>query len=132
MKLIAHCCLPVLLSISLVTPVLAADDGYSPVFSSCMDASGGVTTNMLNCIGNETTVQDARLNQAYKAAMQAIAPEQQTQLRDAQRLWIKYRDANCGLYGSLTGGTIDRINGAGCMLEMTRERAVEIEGIDEP
>lgn len=64
--------------------------------------------------------------------MQPLAPEQQTQRRDARRLWIKYRDTNCRLYGSLTGGTGGRLNGAGCMLEMSRERAVEIEGIGEP
>ncbi|MNC50414.1 hypothetical protein D3C75_996520 [compost metagenome] len=46
-----------------------------------------------------------------------------------QRLWIKYRDADCGLFASLTGGSIDRINGAGYLLDMTKGRADELAGI---
>ena len=109
----------------------AADDGYSPTYSTCMDESGGVTMNMLDCLGSETEQQDARLNQNYKAAMQALTPEQQTQLRDAQRLWIKFRDADCALLGSLTGGSIDRINSASCFLDMTKQRADDLAWIAE-
>jgi len=104
----------------------AADDGYSKTYTACMDESGGVTVNMLNCMGSETEQQDARLNQNYKAAMQALTPAQQTQLRDAQRLWIKFRDADCALLGSLTGGTIDSVNSASCFLDMTKKRAEDL------
>ncbi|MDO9625358.1 MAG: hypothetical protein Q7J46_15375 [Pseudomonas sp.] len=50
----------------------ATEDGYSATYTNCMDASGGVTMNMLNCMGGETQQQDARLNHSYKAAMQAL------------------------------------------------------------
>jgi len=110
----------------------AADDGYSNTYSACMDESGGVTGNMLDCMGSETEQQDARLNQNYKAAMQALTPAQQTQLRDAQRLWIKFRDADCALLGSLTGGSIDRINSASCFQDMTKQRADDLAGLAEP
>ena len=92
----------------------ATDDGYSTTYSACMDESGGVTMNMLDCMGSEAEQQDARLNENYKAAMQALTPAQQTQLRDAQRLWIKFRDADCALLG---------INSASCFLDMTKQRA---------
>ena len=104
----------------------AADDGYSTTYTACMDESGGVTVNMLDCMGSETEQQDARLNQNYKAAMQALTQAQQTQLRDAQRLWIKFRDADCALLGSLTGGTIDSVNSASCFLDMTKKRADDL------
>ncbi len=110
----------------------AADDGYSTTYSACMDQSGGVTMNMLDCMGSETEQQDARLNQNYKAAMQALTPSQQTQLRDAQRLWIKFRDADCALLGSLTGGTIDSVNSASCFLDMTKKRADDLMRLAEP
>ena len=45
----------------------AADDDYSTTYSTCMDESGGVTMNMLDCMGSETEQQDARLNQNYRA-----------------------------------------------------------------
>lgn len=101
----------------------AVEDGYSAAYSDCMDASGGVTADMLGCIYGEHETQDARLNQNYKIAMQVLETAQQKQLRDAQRLWIKFRDANCNLLGSLSGGTLDQINAASCLLDMTKERA---------
>lgn len=88
--------------------------------------------NMLNCMGSETEQHDARLNQNYKAAMQALNKGQQNQLRDAQRLWIKFRDADCALLGSLTGGSIDRINSASCFLDMTKQRADDLARLAEP
>lgn len=112
--------------------VSAADDGYSATYTRCMDASGGVTMNMLDCMGSETEQHDARLNQNYKAAMQALDKGQQNQLRDAQRLWIKFRDADCALLGSLTGGSIDRINSASCFLDMTKQRADDLARLAEP
>jgi uncharacterized protein YecT (DUF1311 family) len=110
----------------------AADDGYSVTYSACMDESGGVTMNMLDCMGSEIEQQDARLNQNYKTAKQALTPAQQTQLREAQRLWIKFRDADCALLGSLTGGSIGRINSASCFLDMTKQRADGLERLVEP
>ena len=49
-----------------------------------------------------------------------------------QRLWIKYRDANCAFAGSATGGTIDQVNGSGCVLDMTQTRAQELEDLVGP
>jgi uncharacterized protein YecT (DUF1311 family) len=42
--------------------VLTEDDGLTKQFGTCMDKSGGVTSEMLDCIGKETKLQDARLN----------------------------------------------------------------------
>ena len=110
----------------------AAEDGYSAAYASCMEASEGVTLNMMNCMGSETEQQDARLNQGYKGAMQVLDKGQQTQLRDAQRLWLKFRDADCALLGSLTGGSIDRINSAACFLDKTKQRADDLARLAEP
>ena len=127
--------LPLLLLAALGAPAFAANnshnDGYSNVYHRCMDAAAGATSAMLECIDKETQVQDARLNRAYRLAQQTLGAAQQSPLRDAQRQWIKYRDANCGLYGRLTGGSIDRINGASCVLEMTKERTENLNGLAE-
>ncbi|MBH3427211.1 lysozyme inhibitor LprI family protein [Pseudomonas alkylphenolica] len=113
-----------------IAPVVVAQSD-SPAYSQCMQTAE-TTLDMNNCNGAEIDRQDARLNGAYKKAMATLEPTQQTQLRDAQRLWIKYRDANCKLYYSLTGGTIDQLNGAGCVLELTKARADELGKLLEP
>ncbi len=111
---------------SLAQPALASEEGYSTAYTSCMDASGGVTVNILDCTAAETALQDARLNSGYKAANKVLSSENKASLLTAQRLWLKYRDANCALYGRLTGGTIDSLNGASCFLEMTKARADDL------
>ena len=52
----------------------AADVNYSTTYSACVDESGGVKINMFDRMGGEAEQQDTRLNQNYKAAMQALAP----------------------------------------------------------
>jgi len=110
-----------------VSPFALAEDAYS----QCMQGAQ-TTLDMNNCNGAEIKQQDTRLNAAYKQAMAGLEAPQQGKLRDAQRAWIKYRDANCALYFGLTGGTIDQLNGAGCMLEMTKARADELSKLLEP
>lgn len=112
--------------ITLIAGTQAAEDDYRETYTACMDKSGGVTASMLDCISSEFKQQDARLNKNYKAAMQALEPSQQVHLRDAQRLWIKFRDTDCSLLGSLTGGSIDGLNQASCFLDMTKKRADDL------
>lgn len=59
----------VLISCCLSQTTIAEDVGLSKQFSSCMDKSGGVTADMLDCIGSETKRQDTRLNKTYKEVM---------------------------------------------------------------
>ncbi|MEG1042572.1 MAG: lysozyme inhibitor LprI family protein [Pseudomonas sp.] len=113
--------------LSVIAPFASANDAYS----QCMNTAQ-TTLAMNDCNGAEIKRQDTRLNAAYKSAMAGLEAEQQGKLRDAQRQWIKYRDANCKLYYSLTGGTIDQLNGAGCVLEMTKARADELLKLSEP
>jgi uncharacterized protein YecT (DUF1311 family) len=63
---------------------------------------------------------------AYQQALKDAEGKQREQLRAAQRLWIKYRDANC-LYYDLGEGTIARIEAGYCMNELTQARAVDFE-----
>ena len=63
------------LTLCCLSQTAAADDvGLSKQFSACMDKSGGVTVDMLDCIGAETKRQDARLNKAYKEVMHQLSP----------------------------------------------------------
>ncbi len=69
----------------------AEDIGLSKQYSTCMDKAGGITANMLDCIGAETQRQDARLNRAYKDVMAQLSAARKKQLQEAQRAWIRYR-----------------------------------------
>ncbi|CRM20214.1 MULTISPECIES: lysozyme inhibitor LprI family protein [Pseudomonas] len=106
----------------------AADNA---ALKKCMDGAN-TTVEMVSCNVKEAKVQDTRLNKAYKTALAAQKGSRKQQLQDVQRLWIKYRDANCAFAGSATGGTIDQVNGTGCMLDMTQTRAQELENLVGP
>ena len=120
-----------------ISAILLASSGTtmasdsSPALQKCMD-SANTTAAMVGCNAQETKVQDKRLNSAYKTALQAQQGPRKQQLQDVQRLWIKYRDANCAFAGSATGGSIDQVNGSGCVLDMTQTRAEELENLVGP
>ncbi len=88
---------------------------------------GVSTPEMVECLNAKTAEWDKRLNAAYAKALKEAEPKQREQLRSAQRLWVQYRDANCQYYW-LGEGSIARIDAAGCMLRMTKARALELEG----
>jgi uncharacterized protein YecT (DUF1311 family) len=103
----------------------------SPQFSACMDKSGGVTAKMITCMMTETKAQDARLNAAYKRLMNGLTPERKQELTEVQRMWLKYRQANCNFYADPSGGTMAAVNANSCFLTATAERAEELQHMAE-
>jgi uncharacterized protein YecT (DUF1311 family) len=111
---------------------LANDEpGYTSQYSVCLDKAAGVTADTLNCMGTEVKIQDASLNKAYKAVMAQLTPARRKSLQDAQRAWIKFRDANCSFYEDPEGGTNATLMGSDCYLTATANRAREIERFKE-
>ncbi|WP_084812763.1 lysozyme inhibitor LprI family protein [Halomonas sp. KX33721] len=106
----------------------STDDEYSARYNKCMDASGGVTVNMLNCIADEIAAQDTRLNTAYSDARSELSEERREALLAAQRLWISYRDANCNFYAT-AGGTLAQVVSNEYFLRETAQRATELENM---
>lgn len=99
--------------------------------TKCQSGPGnGTTIGIAQCIQAETAVWDTLLNEQYKIRRAELAeqsPELANQLRDAQRAWIAYRDAECGLKYSLwSGGSIRTIVAANCLMTETAERALEL------
>lgn len=79
--------------------VAAADNEMSQEYLTCIDKSNGVTSEMLDCISAELMRQDARLNEIYyKRLMSKLSAKRKEGLREAQRAWVKFRDANCRFY----------------------------------
>lgn len=104
------------------------DPPYTPALRACLEKPENQgTMGMVDCMAAETRIWDQRLNREYQATLRSLDPETQTRLRAAQRLWVQYRDANCLTHRTLTGGSIDQLTGADCMMWMTAWRAIELE-----
>jgi len=110
---------------------LAQAEEPSPTYSQCMDKATS-TLAMSACIQAETTLQDARLNRVYKQLMAKLEGARQKTLRDVQRTWIKFRDDNCAFQARLSEGTVGHLEGGLCVMDLTRERAAELERILSP
>lgn len=80
-------------SMCLVASLSHAGDQGDPE-TSC----DGNTFQMVECLKAKTAQWDNRLNVAYQQALKDAVPQPREQLRNAQRLWIGYRDAGRGHY----------------------------------
>lgn len=105
---------------------ITAPDCVGAAASTCMEQVGGFSTQgMSACVDAETALWDGFLNTQYKARMAALTKSQKAALQSAQRAWIAYRDADCGLqYEMFSDGTIRSNIYAGCMLNYTSARAL--------
>ena len=102
----------------------------SESYSACLERAAGVTPAMQECIAAELTIQDKRLNTAYASLLNAIAEKRKTtQLRDVQRKWIAFRDANCAYYDDGSLGQAARLASNECVLIATAARAFELENL---
>ncbi|WP_409280241.1 lysozyme inhibitor LprI family protein [Pseudomonas sp. KCJK8751] len=118
------------LALACVLPLAQADD-YTPGYGQCMDKASS-TVAMSECIRAETQLQDQRLNRVYKQLMGKLDAVQQKSLRDVQRKWLAYRDGNCGFHVQASGGTMAQLEGGSCVMDMTRDRAAELERVLSP
>lgn len=99
-------------------------DWYGGEVQNC----DGSTVDMIECVNGLRDKWDGRLNAAYRQVMNTETAAQKTALRDAQRQWIAYRDANCAYYAG-GEGSISRIEAAVCQYALTRDRARELEAM---
>jgi uncharacterized protein YecT (DUF1311 family) len=110
------------------TPALAAPAWTADQPSLCNTKL--TTVDIMECLEARAKVWDSRLNQAYKTlsgVLRAQSAELQlADLKKAQRLWLQYRNANCGFYGD-EQGTIREVDGAECLSRMTQDRAIELQ-----
>jgi uncharacterized protein YecT (DUF1311 family) len=111
--------------------VSAEDADLTKMYHSCMDKANS-TLDITFCTKDELKRQDVRLNKAYKDAGADYSASRKKQLQDAQRLWIKYRDANCDFCADPEGGTYARVLAGNCMVSMTAKRAKELEDVNKP
>ena len=113
------------------TPALAQE-------IDCANTSVQIEMNL--CAEQDWQAADAELNRVYKSVMgemkamdQSLPPELQgaaQTLRDAQRAWITFRDANCRLAGyPMRGGSAEPLLIYGCLRQMTLDRSAELRAL---
>lgn len=107
--------------------VLAKSDSYSATYHRCMEKSGGVTVEMLDCTDAEYKKQDARLNANYKKTMNMLRGNAKQDLLNSQRLWIKQKDKKCNASTDELGGSMASVVASDCFLAETLKRADYLE-----
>lgn len=112
---------------------------YDLLTAACIagEADGQTTQGMAQCIQAEHRYWDEALNREYQAVRADLVrsdaadqPEyahRADRLRDAQRAWIAFRDAQCALDYSLWGnGSMRLLSGASCQARRTFDRVRDL------
>jgi uncharacterized protein YecT (DUF1311 family) len=94
--------------------------------SKCMNAAKDQIEE-IDCIDAENARHDAKLNKAYKKLVAAATKQQKEKLQEAQRAWMKMRDADCEYFNVPDGGTNVSLNLADCVMTHTKQRAEYLE-----
>jgi len=131
----------------------AFDDmrGFDPaqcmgtISAACVQVSGDTTQGIAKCIAAETAAWDQVLNRTYTQVMaesrardatgDIVSAElsREVTLRDAQRAWIAFRDAECTMWGARWGrDTMRPIAQANCLMEQTAGRTIDLLALREP
>lgn len=96
--------------------------------TNCRDPQTQADMNI--CASKDYKAADAKLNASYKALTARYADDQDGRkaLVEAQRAWIKFRDAQCNFATiGATGGSIRPMLQAGCLEELTEERTKQLD-----
>lgn len=95
--------------------------------ADCTNAETQMAMN--ECTGKDFKASDAELNAVYKEIMTRLKGQSEkiALLKDAQRAWIKFRDAECTFAASaVEGGSIYPTVRAECANDLTKIRIKQI------
>lgn len=124
---------PLAIAISLVGH-LAACSAYA---LNCQSALS--TPDLNECAQQEQRAVEAKLNQVYQKALKSVSEptteqdaETKRKLIQAQRAWVKFRDADCeAVYSRFADGSMRNIMFMGCMQQHAERRIADLEFISE-
>jgi uncharacterized protein YecT (DUF1311 family) len=104
-----------------------ADRCVGAVQDPCLEEAGGVTYTMIECTAREHAFWDALLNQSYGELRAIEEASGGTELRDLQRQWLKWREADCAWAASgFEGGTFANFVANECFSRSTARRALDL------
>jgi uncharacterized protein YecT (DUF1311 family) len=105
----------------------------TPVWAEDVNCDNAMTTHDINlCADAELQKVEKNLNVVYQRVMAALAkaedPTVRTQLLEAQRAWVKFREADCdAVYSHHQGGTMRTVMHIGCMQQHAERRIADLE-----
>jgi uncharacterized protein YecT (DUF1311 family) len=111
-----------------VLPLLLASGAARADEADGIDCNHAVAQQEMNiCADKDYRKVDAVLNAVYRDAMKGLEDHDRGLLREAQRAWIKFRDAEC-TYTSASneGGSIYPLVYSGCLTELTKARIKQL------
>lgn len=96
-----------------------------PSLDKCLKEAAGTTPGIRDCLSDEYTYQDERLNRAYKKLMLSQGKEEGAALRIEERRWIGFRDKFCAL--DPEPGQGQELDHEECLVDQTTDRATDLE-----
>ena len=111
-----------IIAVAVMQPV---DD---PIENACYESDHSQQA-MNRCAGDAYQRADRALNAQWAKVLAGYGDDAATRklLRDAQRAWLRYRDAHCKLAASDSiGGSIWLLLNSGCLASLTRQRTQEL------
>jgi uncharacterized protein YecT (DUF1311 family) len=119
---IAHFQLLLLATCFFLTDYASAQHMNAPDAPCQGPASNAETTA---CFISASKSADEHLNEIYVRIREVLSADEQKDLQAAQRLWLKFRDANCSAERNLyTGGSAAPMVYAACIEADTRQRTI--------
>ena len=109
--------------------------------AAALDCANAITTLDMNaCAAEDVKAADARLNAVYQRIMKGLSQPNEpganhaamkATLLDAQRLWVRFREADCkAIYTRDEAGSIRNLSSLGCMKAHAEQRIKELESYD--
>ena len=120
---------------ALLAPAIAGaapkvDRYYSKTYNDCMEAAGGSTMPMRDCMAAEYQAWDKQLNAVYQALIASGAAPEKVKLRDDERAWLKRTKQKCDHAGDdEQGGSLQGVEIDQCNLDETILRTVYLRGL---
>jgi len=93
--------LPLLLSCNLIASELTNSTTIKQIeaaFETCLDSKPQVNSSLTECASLTTQLWDKELNARYKKLIKTLNPTEETALRNSQRKWMKFRDAEIAYF----------------------------------
>lgn len=107
---------------------LAGFSATPAAFSQNQLCQDSVTTpDIVECLASHLNLMDGDLNRTYQDLRAGMNKPDNAKLLKAQRLWIKFRDAECARIADYaSGGSMAPILKLGCLMKLTERRIADL------